>query len=118
MSDEVTPFRIEVPEPDLRDLHQRLKCTRWPEAETVKDWSQGDPLAYLQEFCRYWADTYDWRATEAWLNALPQFRTGSMDSASTSSMSAPLTPRRPPTRHHAWVARIDHRVSQGHRTAH
>ena len=33
------------------------------------------PLAYLQELCGYWADGYDWRATEARLNALPQFRT-------------------------------------------
>jgi epoxide hydrolase len=33
------------------------------------------PLAYLQELCRHWADQYDWRATEARLNALPQLRT-------------------------------------------
>ncbi|WP_440072855.1 epoxide hydrolase N-terminal domain-containing protein [Streptosporangium sp. OZ121] len=37
--------------------------------------SQGVPLAYLRELCRYWACTYDWRATERRLNALPQFRT-------------------------------------------
>ena len=62
MSDEVTPFRIEVSEADLRDLRQRLKRTRWPERETVEDWSQGVPLAYLRELCRYWGDGYDWRA--------------------------------------------------------
>jgi len=72
---QVTPFRIEVPEADLRDLRDRLRRTRWPEAETVADWSQGVPLAYLRELCRYWADGYDWRVTEARLNALPQFRT-------------------------------------------
>jgi len=75
MPDEVTPFRIEIPEADLRDLHERLGRTRWPEAETVEDWSQGVPLAYMRELCGYWADPYDWRATEARLNALPQFRT-------------------------------------------
>jgi pimeloyl-ACP methyl ester carboxylesterase len=75
MSDEVTPFRIEIPDADLRDLRERLERTRWPEAETVEDWSQGVPLAYLRDVCRYWADGYDWRATEARLNALPQFRT-------------------------------------------
>jgi pimeloyl-ACP methyl ester carboxylesterase len=32
------------------------------------------PLAYLQELCRYWGETYDWRATESRLNALPQLR--------------------------------------------
>ena len=75
MSDEVKPFRIEVSEADLRDLRQRLKQTRWPEPETVEDWSQGVPLAYLRELCRYWSEEYDWRATEARLNSLPQFRT-------------------------------------------
>ena len=75
MSDEVKPFRIEVSEADLRDLRQRLKQTRWPEPETVEDWSQGVPLAYLRELCLYWSEEYDWRATEARLNSLPQFRT-------------------------------------------
>jgi hypothetical protein len=72
---EVTPFRIEVPDAALDDLGERLRRTRWPEEEPVEDWSQGVPLAYLRELCRYWAEDYDWRATEARLNALPQFRT-------------------------------------------
>ena len=75
MAGEITPFRIDVPETDLADLRERLQRTRWPEAETVTDWSQGVPLVYLQDLCRYWATGYDWRATEARLNALPQFRT-------------------------------------------
>lgn len=75
MSAEVTPFRIEVPETDLDDLRDRLRRTRWPEAATVADWSQGVPLAYLRELCGYWAEEYDWRATESRLNDLPQFRT-------------------------------------------
>src|SRR6266702_1537065 len=75
MSDDVTSFRIDIPDDDLDDLRDRLRRTRWPEAETVDDWSQGVPLAYVRELCEYWADGYDWRATEARLNALPQFRT-------------------------------------------
>jgi epoxide hydrolase len=71
----MTEFRIEIPDAALHDLRERLERTRWPEAETVENWSQGVPLAYLQELCRYWAELYDWRATEARLNALPQFRT-------------------------------------------
>jgi epoxide hydrolase len=75
MSDQVAPFRIQIPQADLRDLRERLARTRWSEAETVTDWSQGVPRRYLQELCRYWAEGYDWRATEARLNGLPQFRT-------------------------------------------
>src|SRR5262245_39512649 len=71
MSSEVTPFRIEVPDAELRDLRERLARTRWPEREPVDDWSQGVPLDYLQELCAYWGDGYDWRATEDRLNALP-----------------------------------------------
>jgi epoxide hydrolase len=74
-SDEVTPFRIEVPQGTLADLRARLAGTRWPEAETVDDWSQGVPLSYLRELCHHWAEDYDWRATERRLNLLPQFRT-------------------------------------------
>ena len=68
-------FRIAVPEAELDDLRERLRRSRWPERETVDDWSQGVPLAYLEELCDHWASAYDWRATEARLNALPQFRT-------------------------------------------
>lgn len=69
------PFRIEVPQADLDDLKRRLKATRWPERETVDDWSQGVPLAYLQEFTNYWAQRYDWRARESLLNDFAQFKT-------------------------------------------
>src|SRR5262249_57609270 len=72
---EIRPFRIAVPETALDDLRDRLARTRWPEAETVDDWSQGIPLAYVQELCDYWATKYDWRAREAALNRFPQYRT-------------------------------------------
>ena len=35
----------------LQRMLARLRATRWPERETVDDWSQGLPLAYLQEVC-------------------------------------------------------------------
>ncbi len=69
------PFRIDVPETELDDLRERLKAARWPERETVDDWSQGVPLDYLRELCAYWADGYDWRRAEARLNELPGYRT-------------------------------------------
>jgi pimeloyl-ACP methyl ester carboxylesterase len=71
----IAPYSVEVPEAELADLRQRLERTRWPPREPVDDWSQGVPLDYLRELCRYWAHDYNWRATEARLNALAQFRT-------------------------------------------
>jgi pimeloyl-ACP methyl ester carboxylesterase len=75
MSGQLTEFQVEIPEAELRDLRERLERTRWPEEETVGDWSQGVPRGYLRDLCGYWAERYDWRATETRLNALPQFRT-------------------------------------------
>ena len=71
----VTPFSIAVSDAELADLRDRLARTRWPERETVADWSQGIPLSYVQEVCEYWRTTYDWRAREAHLNQYPQFIT-------------------------------------------
>jgi pimeloyl-ACP methyl ester carboxylesterase len=71
----VTPFRVEIGAETVADIRRRLRATRWPEAETVDDWSQGAPLAYVQELCSYWADEYDWQAAEDRLNAFPQYRT-------------------------------------------
>src|SRR6516165_1339870 len=75
MSDALTPFRISVGDDVLGDLKARLRNTRWPEAELVDDWSQGIPLKWVQEICRYWAEEYDWRARETLLNRFPQFKT-------------------------------------------
>jgi pimeloyl-ACP methyl ester carboxylesterase len=75
VSEQVSRFRIETDQAVLDDLRDRLRRTRWPERETVPGWTQGVPLGFVQELCQYWAQGYDWRATEARLNRLPQFRT-------------------------------------------
>jgi pimeloyl-ACP methyl ester carboxylesterase len=75
MADRIEPFVIAADEAALDDLADRLRRARWPERETVGDWSQGVPLSYLQDLCGYWAGRYDWRAAEARLNQIPQFTT-------------------------------------------
>ena len=72
---EIRPFTIAIPDEDLADLRRRIKSTRWPEAEVVDDWSQGIPLAYVQDVAAYWADDHDWRRGEAGLNRFDQFIT-------------------------------------------
>src|SRR3954449_7266386 len=71
----MTPFDVSIPQAAIDDLRARLRATRWPEKETVDDWSQGIPLAYTQELCRYWAEEFDFDAFQKRLNALPQFTT-------------------------------------------
>jgi epoxide hydrolase len=75
MADRIEPFVIGVEAAALDELRQRLRGARWPERETVGDWSQGVPRGYLQDLCGYWAKGYDWRATQARLNQIPQFTT-------------------------------------------
>src|SRR5260370_25145960 len=72
----VRPFTIPVtPDAELEALRARIRATRWPDRELVKDHSQGPKLAVMQELARYWAAEYDWRRCEAKLNGLPHFIT-------------------------------------------
>ena len=68
-------FRIDVPQRDLDDLHDRLDRTRWPADFPDEDWDYGVPGRHVRELAEYWRHGYDWRRTEARLNAYPQFRT-------------------------------------------
>ena len=75
----IEPFRVEVSDAALADLHERLDRTRWPEPETTRagpdPWAQGVPIAWLRDIADHWRHRYDWRDREARLNAIPQFRT-------------------------------------------
>jgi hypothetical protein len=65
----IRPFRFEAPEADLIELRRRINATRFPERETVADFSQGVQLTFIQALARYWATDYDWRRVEAKLNS-------------------------------------------------
>ncbi|RPF22551.1 epoxide hydrolase family protein [Myceligenerans xiligouense] len=77
---ELTPFRIDIPQADLDDLHRRLAETRWPHPvpgrDDPTDFSRGIPQAYLEELADRWRDGFDWRAHEAAFNEYEQFTTG------------------------------------------
>lgn len=68
------PFRSHIPDTLLEDLGARLRRTRWSDQLAGQDWRLGTELGFLQRVCGHWADRFDWRAQEARLNALPQFR--------------------------------------------
>ncbi len=74
-NDGLTPFKVSIPQAAIDDLKRRLGATRWPEKETVEDWSQGVPLAKAKALVSYWRNKYDWRRFERQINAYPQFRT-------------------------------------------
>jgi epoxide hydrolase len=72
---EIRPFRIDVLQEDLDDLHDRLGRTRWPDELPDVGWSRGVPLEYLKDVAEHWRTSYDWREWEAKLNEFPQFTT-------------------------------------------
>ena len=69
----IEPFEVSVSAAEIADLKDRLRRTRWPERETVDDWSQGVPLAYTHELCDYWANEYDFGFADR-VNAFAQHR--------------------------------------------
>ena len=76
---EITTFTINTPEAELTDLRNRINNTRWAEEECVNDWSQGIPLTYVREIADYWANQYDWRKSEQYLNTFDHFQTNIND---------------------------------------
>lgn len=67
--------QIHVPDSELELLTRKLDLVRLPSFHV--DWRDDngiDPKG-VADIVRFWRDTYDWRAEEAKLNELPQFKT-------------------------------------------
>ncbi len=67
-------FEIAIPDAALQELHARIDNTRWPDSLEDVGWAYGTDPTYLRELVEDWRHRYDWRAQEAALNALPQYR--------------------------------------------
>lgn len=75
----ITPFDITISHEDVADLQQRIGNTRWPDAETTDDWTQGVPLAYVQELVEYWGSDYDHQRLAKRLNTYDNFKMTLLD---------------------------------------
>lgn len=71
----VEPFKIDVPQPVLDDLHERLVRVRWPDEVDGAGWDYGTNLDYLKELTAYWQGDFDWREQEARLNLFDHYKT-------------------------------------------
>jgi pimeloyl-ACP methyl ester carboxylesterase len=67
------PFMLQVAESAIVDLHERLARARFPDQAPGAAWAYGTDVGYLRQLVDYWRTSFDWRAQEARLNALPQF---------------------------------------------
>ncbi len=68
------PFKVDIPQATLDDLHERLARTRWPDEIESAGWDYGTNLEYLRELTNYWQHTFDWRKQEVMLNGFSHFR--------------------------------------------
>jgi pimeloyl-ACP methyl ester carboxylesterase len=71
----IEPFRVDIPDAELADLHERLQRTRFPEQIPGAGWDYGTELGYLRDLVQYWGRSYDWRKAEMRLNRFDQFVT-------------------------------------------
>jgi pimeloyl-ACP methyl ester carboxylesterase len=69
----IRPFRIAIPQKELKDLQDRIKRTRWPDEIPGQGWKRGIPLEYTKNLAEHWRTKYDWREQEGKLNKYPQF---------------------------------------------
>src|SRR5919107_203576 len=74
MSKQPQAFSLYIPDAAIADLRQRLSHTRFPDQSPGEPWAYGTDLAYMRSLVEHWRDRFDWRAQEARLNALPQYK--------------------------------------------
>ncbi|KUJ18777.1 alpha/beta-hydrolase [Mollisia scopiformis] len=69
----IQPYTIAVSQAKIDRLHQKLALTDFPDEVENVGWDRGAPLADVKRLTEYWQEKYDWRATEAKLNELPNY---------------------------------------------
>lgn len=70
----VTPFKIAISDDRLSWIGGRVRCFDWESFPDAGGWSAGIAKQALRTITDRWIGGYDWRAEEAVLNELPQFR--------------------------------------------
>lgn len=67
------PFTLAVSQADIDLLRAKLALTRLPDELDGAGWTYGAPLADVRRLAARWGDAFDWRASEAAVNALPMY---------------------------------------------
>src|SRR3984893_11180913 len=88
----VLPFSISVPQTAIDDLRHRLDSTRYPERETVGDWTQGVPLDKARALIEYGGIGMTGGASKS---AQTRFRISAHGSTGLVFTSSTRGPRRP-----------------------
>ncbi|KAL8354863.1 hypothetical protein RB601_000575 [Gaeumannomyces tritici] len=78
MAEAVTPFKVQIPDSELELLRKKLELARLPDYEGC-EWGEeaegGVTSGLMRETVDHWRTKYDWRAAEARMNEMPQYKT-------------------------------------------
>jgi pimeloyl-ACP methyl ester carboxylesterase len=75
MATQPTPYTISVSDNALDKLVRKLADADYPdELDTPDQWPYGAPLSDVKRLAKYWEREFSWRAAEAKINELPNYR--------------------------------------------
>ena len=69
----IHPFRINVPDKTLEQIHTQVADYPWHEMPDDGGWAYGTHLGYMKDLCAYWLNEFDWRKQEAAINRFSHF---------------------------------------------
>ena len=69
----ISPYTINIPDEQLATIRTKVEAYDWSQLPDAGGWSAGVGVDDLKRLAAYWLDSYDWRAVERRLNALPNF---------------------------------------------
>lgn len=69
------PYELDVSEETLDAIREKVSAFPWHEMPDDGGWEYGTNLHYLQEFCDYWVNEFDWRVQQDRINRFSHFKT-------------------------------------------
>lgn len=72
--DKPEPFKIKIEQDKLERVLTQFKNAKFPDKLASGGWELGTSTNFMKTFRDYLLNDYDWRDTEAALNAFPQYR--------------------------------------------
>jgi microsomal epoxide hydrolase len=67
-------FHVAISQDVIDRIITRVRHARWPDELDGEPWQYGVDWHYMKELADYWTTRFDWRKSEAKLNAFPQFK--------------------------------------------
>ncbi len=68
------PFKLDIPEQTLESVRKKVSEFPWHEMPDDGGWEYGTNLDYMQAFCDYWVNDFDWRKEETRINQFRHFK--------------------------------------------